>query len=146
MKIFLQMTALLLSSSVLLNAACEPKNVIFSCMTNKGKTIEVCDNKTEIVYSFGKSATKPEITIVKKRNEVTTSQWNGMGSSMYYDVSIPNNTTIYKVYFSVDRMSDRHKIDAGVNVTLNDKSIANVMCQEKGLINNLEGVDLPLEQ
>lgn len=133
------------SSSFLL-AACPPKNVIFSCQTEKGKFIEICDNKSTISYSFGVSNQPPEINVSVKRNKARTYQWNGMGSWMSYTVSIPNGKTTYSVFWGVDRNDENHPVEAGVQVNIADKTVATVKCAQDKITNNIEGVDLPLEQ
>ncbi|MBV5320944.1 MAG: hypothetical protein JZU62_04600 [Sulfuricurvum sp.] len=116
-------------------------NTIFYCMTKKGKQIEVCDNKSTIEYSFGKPKTKPELVINVPRQQVTTTQWNGMGSFMSYSIDIPNANTVYNVFWGVDRMNESHAIEAGINVFINRKQVATVQCSDK-IESNIEGIDL----
>lgn len=127
-----------------LYGVCKEKDIIFFCSTKKGKIIEVCDKKSTIEYSFGKSTGKKDLTLNVPRDTVTTHQWDGMGP-MYFTVNIPNKNTVYSVYFSMDRMSEEHNVDAGVEVITDGKSVATVQCSDK-VVNNMEGVDLPAEQ
>jgi len=55
---------------------------------------------------------------------------------------ITKGNTIYSVCHAVDKLVEEHGIEAGVNVTINDKLVATVKCTEKSIINNIEGVDL----
>ena len=127
-------------------AAC-PKGstTLFFCATTSGKQIELCDVGKSISYSFGKTG-KPEIALSVPRAQASTSQWNGMGRSISYSVDVPNGNAVYSVYFSADRLSEEHPVDAGVAVTIKGKHAATVKCSQKsidkGLINNMEGVDL----
>ena len=61
---------------------------------------------------------------------------------MSYAVDIPNGKTSYSIFWGVDRMTEAHSIEAGVNVLNSGNLVATVNCVEKGIINNLEGVDL----
>ena len=115
---------------------------IFSCTTKKGKQIEVCDAGKTISYSFGKLQANPEIVVKVPRSKASTSQWAGIGRSESYSIDIPNGKTIYSVFWSLDRLSDEHPIDAGVSVSNNDKLVATVNCSGKNIVNNIEGIAL----
>jgi hypothetical protein len=66
---------------------------------------------------------------------------------MSYAVSIPNGNTIYNVFWGVDRLSDEHPIEAGVNVEINKKLEATVKCVgEKNIVQNIEGIELKREE
>ena len=115
---------------------------IFSCSTNKGKTIEVCDAGKSITYTFGNPQAKPEIALDVPRDKVTTFQWNGIGRYLSYAVDIPNGTSTYSVFHGMDRITKEHAIEAGVNVLVDGKLLATVRCSGRNIVNNLEGVDL----
>ncbi|MGL6013150.1 MAG: hypothetical protein ACRC0J_16865 [Shewanella oncorhynchi] len=131
----------LFSSSIY--AKCQVgSETIFSCMTAKGKKIEVCDAEKTISYSFGKLHDKPEIVVNVPRNQASTYQWNGVGRYMSYSVNIPNGNTVYSVFWSFDRLSEDDEIKAGVNVETNSKSVATVKCSGKNIEQNIEGITL----
>lgn len=125
-------------------AECAAGNkLVFSCTTQKGKLVQVCDSSNTIDYSFGVPYKNPEIYLKVKRNLVTTTQWTGVGSWINYSVEIPNGKTIYSVFWAADRNSEDHEIEAGVNVEVNKKHIATVKCsQEKNIVQNIEGINL----
>ena len=62
-----------------------------------------------------------------------------MGSHISYSVNVPNGNTVYNVFYAMDRLTEKHSIEAGVNVTINGKQITTVKCLEKNLVANLEG-------
>ena len=128
-------------------AACDTGNTtVFSCTTAKGKVIQVCDARSTIDYSYGKPA-KPEIVLHVPRRQTSTQQWNGTGRDISYAVNIPNQNTVYSVFWSADRLSDEHGISAGVNVEINHKYVATVSCSSKRpIISNIEGINLPEAQ
>ena len=77
------------------------------------------------------------------KNSATTTQWAGIGRWISYSVEIPNGNTIYSVFWAMDRLSEEHKIEAGVNVEINKKLAATVKCVgENRIIQNIEGIDL----
>lgn len=115
---------------------------LFSCMTKKGKQIEVCDAGATISYRFGPPAA-PEIAIQVPRQQARTFQWAGMGRYMSYSVDIPNGQTVYSVFTSLDRISEKHAFEAGVNVLQKGELLATVKCSGAPTENRLEGVDLP---
>lgn len=119
------------------DAACAPKKIIFSCIAKGGKKIEVCDQGQKIRYSFGK-----EMILQVDRKDASTYQWNGVGRSMSYTVKVPSKDVEYEVFISMDRLTDKHEIDAGVNVLKGDKTLMTVKCTERDLENNIEDIDL----
>jgi hypothetical protein len=125
-------------------AACgKDEKTVFSCLTQKGKLIEVCDAGKTINYSFAYPSSKPEILVNAPRNRATTTQWEGVGRYMSYSVNIPNDNTVYNIFWGVDRLSEEHPIEAGVNVEINKKLVATVKCaSEKNITQNIEGIEL----
>ncbi|QFY44218.1 hypothetical protein F6R98_17555 [Candidatus Methylospira mobilis] len=62
---------------------------------------------------------------------------------MTYSVEIPNGNTTYSVFWSVDKNSDQHSEEAGVNVEINKSYAATVKCAAgKKIVQNIEGIDL----
>ena len=136
--------AILLILPLSAQAACQSaQQTLFSCMTATGKRIQLCDQQQFLEYSFGKPSLKPEIVVQVPRSAASTSQWPGVGRWMSYSVEIPNGKTVYSVFWGVDRLSEEHGIEAGVNVEVNGKHAATVKCgEESTIIQNMEGVDL----
>lgn len=125
-------------------ANCENgSDTLFRCITKKnGKQIEVCDAGETINYSFGKPGKKPELALFVPRDEVTTWQWSGVGRSISYSVNIPNNDHLYRVFWSVDRLSEEHDVEAGVEIEKKGELLATVYCKPDTVEQKLEGVDL----
>jgi len=144
MKNTVILTALLLSIPLSAHAACQSQQqTVFSCMTAKGKVIQLCDQQQHLEYSFGKPAQKPEIVVRVERSAASTTQWAGIGRYMSYSVEIPNGKTVYSVFWGVDRLSEEHVIEAGVHVEVNGTHAATVLCKgEDKIIQNMEGIDL----
>lgn len=125
-------------------AACEKgTETVFSCLTSRGKQIEVCDSGKTIDYSFGVPGSKPEIVVRALRNAATTRQWKGIGRHMSYSVQVPNGNTVYDVYWGVDRLDEKHPEDGGVVVVINGKEAANVACAKgRPIVQGMEGIKL----
>lgn len=120
---------------------------LFFCNTVNNKVIQLCDAGATINYSFGRPNTQPELALQVPRHLASTWQWQGVGRWMSYSVVVPNGNTRYQIFFSVDRLSDEHPIEAGVDVEIGGKHIVRVECRDDGhLVQNLEGVDLRPEE
>ena len=126
------------------HAACERGlATVFSCLTAQGRHIEVCDAGATIDYSFGLPRGKPEIVVRAPRAQAFTHQWHGVGRAIHYSVSVPNGDTVYRVYWSLDRLSESRDIDAGVEVVIAGKHVATVRCKgDKHIVQNIEGIQL----
>ena len=143
MKFIVILPAIGMLFSPNLYAKCDKTSkTVFSCLTTKGKQIEVCDNGKVIAYSYGKPNVKPEMAFSVPRAQATTSQWNGVGRYESYAIDIPNKTTTYSVFFGTDRLTDKHTVEAGVNVMIKKKLAGTVNCAGKNITNNLEGLTL----
>lgn len=123
-------------------ADCGSSKTLFSCTSTKGKQVEVCDSEKTIDYSFGKAKKKPDIAIKVPRDQVSTFQWEGVGSTESYAVDIPNDNAVYNVFWGVDRLTDKHPVEAGINVFVDKKLVTTINCADKDIVNNLQGVKL----
>lgn len=123
------------SAPALAAQECPPAaKLVFECLTEKGKRIQVCDAGHTLVYSFGKPEEKPEIIVQAPRPAVTTYQWPGMGRYMTYALDIPNGSTRYSVFWSQDKHSPGKGAEAGVDVENNDVHLATVKCAKNARI------------
>ena len=137
---------ILLTLSITSSASAEcdkGSTTVFSCLSAKGKLIQVCDSGKTIDYSFGKPNLPSELIVHASRSEVSTFQWKGFGRYISYAVEVPNGDTTYNVFWGMDRLTDEHSIDAGVMVEVNNKYVATVKCVgEKNIVQNIEGINL----
>lgn len=134
----------MLSATSTVNADCHAgETPLFFCNTVNNKMIHLCDAGATINYRFGRPNAPPELALQVPRHLASTWQWQGVGRWMSYSVVIPNGDTRYQVFFSVDRLSDEHPMEAGVDVEIGGKHIVRVECRDDGtLYQRLEGVDL----
>lgn len=117
-------------------------SLVFSCLTQNKKQIEVCDAGRSIKYSFGKPNQKPELALEVSRDTASTYQWQGVGRWASYTVEIPNGKTTYSVFWGYDRMSDEHTEEAGVHVNVNNTKVATVLCKNGTIEQYLDSIDL----
>lgn len=136
--------SLLLLSLVALEASADcgkGKTTIFKCETAKGKQIQVCDDSKTIEYSFGKLSEKPEIVLNVPRNNVTTRQWDGWGTSEWYEIYVPNGKTTYAVYEAIHKSNQT--AESGVKVIVDEKEVATVRCgQKSNVVSEIQGINL----
>lgn len=120
------------------------KSTIFKCDTSKGKQIQVCGDAKSIEYSFGKLSEKPEIVLSVARSKVTTRQWDGMTSSEWYEIYIPNGNTVYSVYEAIHKTGGKTpSYESGVSVIVDGKSVATVKCAPNSkVVSEIQGIDL----
>ncbi len=130
--------------STLVHAACaKDTTTFFSCLTGQGKRIQVCDAGKVIAYSFGHPNAKPEIVVLAPRDHASTYQWRGVGRAVHYSVNVPNGDTTYRVFWSLDRLAQTPRIEAGAEVEVGRKRVATVHCVgEKPIVQKIEGIQL----
>ena len=130
-------------------AQCDTGKTVFECTTKQVKRIQVCDLGPEISYSFGKVGS-PELAVAVPRHKASTSQWHGVGSSIFYSVTIPNENATYEVFHSAYQCSNNPNAGkysctaAGVEVQVNQAQVASIACDfKRPVIMEIEGIDLP---
>lgn len=124
---------------------CREEKILFQCETKNGKEVLLCDRGETLGYSYGKTSEPPELALSVPRDQATTFQWQGVGRWVNYSVTVPNGSTRYTVFTSVDQLSDDHEFEAGVIVTADGEEIARILCREP-IKHNLEDVDLKQEE
>lgn len=138
------LSTLVLSLPGMALAACPSgQKTLFACSTTNDKQVQVCDAGRSIGYTFGRPGRAPELALDVPRNRASTYQWPGTGRTTTYSLSVPNGDTTYTVYSTFDRLADTLDFQHGIQVEVRGQQVANLHCREPGLIDNLEGVDLP---
>ena len=125
------------------HAACAAGGgMLFSCLTGKGKQVELCDEGKTIAYAFGRPDETPELALRVPREQASTSQWDGIGRYESYAVDVPNGDTVYSVFWSRDKLADAPGVEAGVYVLRKGRLIATVQCAPGRVDSRLQGVRL----
>lgn len=121
------------------------QTIIFECKTTNNKIVSIKQNENTVSYQFGRNLSYPELSFSIPKNSSSTFQWAGVEREIYYDVDVPNGNTVYTAYSSIDRMSDDHQTESGITVSINNRQIAKILCDQnkKPYVNNMEGVRLP---
>jgi hypothetical protein len=139
---------------------------VFSCLTDSGKIIQLCNSGKKISYSFGKKDEKSDIVVSVPHSKATTFQGGNSYSSKYYSIDVPNGNTIYRVFLSWDSdysASDYNSdgqfdgdmtvndVSGGVEVQIKHKVAATIKCSNQSLphtpntideFNKISGVNL----
>ncbi len=124
---------------------------IFSCMTNNHKAIRVYVKNGLLHYEFGVPNNAPEMSLAIPPGKADISLWSGVGRYESYSIGFANGNTIYSVFWSHDKLSDKGGVEAGVNVERNGSILTTVNCGNQADIfydtdklidqtNNLAGV------
>lgn len=116
------------------------EKTLFSCLTAKGKRIEVCNFGQTIQYAFGKSKKTPELSISVPLSKVKGMSCYTCGRYISNSVYIPNGNTIYNVFWGGDKLSDTGETEGGVEIIVNGESKARIACASAPFINNSEGI------
>jgi hypothetical protein len=126
---------------------CVGAKTLFSCMTEKGKRVQFCQQGDTVTYSFGPEGA-PEITLSVKNSEVMSRLWDGMGSNEFNEVYVPNGDVMYMAYTSfIHPRGDEEAVapTAGLTVLKKGKSVAEIKCG-KTYHSELEGVEFKAYQ
>lgn len=129
------------------NAVNTPKSkILLQCTTTNGKQIQLLDQGKTLKYSFGKANT-PELVLNVPRSQVLYHPWGGVGRWISDSIDVPNGDTNYSIFYGVDRLTDAHAVEAGVNVEMPNGKYSQVLCNPKAkIISNLSEIDdLPKE-
>jgi len=132
---------ILISVAPIVRADCGAmEKTLFSCLTSKGKLIEVCNLGETIQYSFGRPKSKPEITVLLPTSKVSGESCYTCGRYISNSVYIPNKDTIYIVSWSSDKIDTDVPLQGSVEVIINGKSKATIMCGSEPVVGNSEGI------
>lgn len=129
------------------DATCIGSKTLFSCMTEKGKRVQFCQQGDTVTYSYGPEGA-PEITLNVKNSDVMSRLWDGMGSNEFNEVYVPNGDVIYMAYTSfIHPRGDEEAVaaTAGLTVLKNGKSVAEIKCG-KTYHSELEGIEFKAYQ
>ena len=134
--------SLIIISILLVSLSISAKEkVIFYCKTDKINKIKVFDDGKNIRYFYG--TPQSNISFETNRDLVSTNQWIGLGN-IIYSINIPINNEDYKIFYSVDRNSDNHYINSGVDILSNNRNDKIIRCLKNTVKQSIEYLDLKL--
>lgn len=139
MRILIALLALMpLSAHAACQAGSEP---VQSCSLSGGnKVLDVCLMQDSMSYSFGKAGEDPDLRLSAPITQAGYVPWNGVGRSIYEEVSFYNQGVTYLVWYAVDRTIDAHPISGGIVVRQGDKQLATMSCDENSVITGFDAV------
>ena len=141
MKAFVAVIGFLVFAMPVAHADCgTAEKVLFSCLSAKGKRIEVCNFGQTIQYSFGKPKAKPEINVSVPISKVAGVSCYACGRYISNSVLVPNKDTIYIVSWSSDKLDTDAPSESGVEVVVNGESKATIKCCGEPVVGNFEGI------
>ena len=103
-------------------------STIFSCMTKNYKSIKVYAKNGLLHYEFGAPDSAPEMSLTIPPEKANISLWSSVGRYESYSIGFANGNTIYSVFWSHDKLSNKDGVEAGVNVEINGKILTTVNC------------------
>ena len=113
------------------------KDTVYKAFTNNNKIVQICNEGNNVRYSFGKLNKKQELTLIIPKNKIIYETWNGMGSSIYESLCLPNGNYQYCFSSSVDKMSENKDIEQSFEVYNNKIFLTNIeLNKEKECISN----------
>ena len=124
------------------DATCGNAKTLFSCMTDKGKRVQICQQGDAVTYTYGPEGS-PEITLNLKSADVRSRLWDGMGSNEYYELYVPYAEVMYMAYTSFVHPRGDEEPEAptaGLSVLKKGQSIAEIKCG-KTYHSELEGTE-----
>lgn len=120
--------------------ACGPKDaLVFSCITTKGKFVEVCQTPSVVTYAFGRKGQKPEMALAVPTEKLDRMVGSGSGAAQDR-ITFHNGRTSYALEISEvygrhypDGTKDIPSTDAYLEVLSSGKTVATIACMRQGM-------------
>ncbi|MEM7188473.1 MAG: hypothetical protein AAF439_02570, partial [Pseudomonadota bacterium] len=116
---------------------------VFACaLKNSSREVHVCRlGDGSFLYSYGKPQTKPELELVRSRDQVKYDPWNGVGRYIWAYLSVENEGWRYQVGYSADR--HEHTLEGYLNVFEPgaDEPIVSRQCEPDTINHLLDDLD-----
>ncbi|MFA9203230.1 MAG: hypothetical protein ACEQSD_04440 [Flavobacteriales bacterium] len=123
-------------------AACPATaKTVFSCSTTNNKVVDICELGQNLLYSFGRPNSRPELQFNIAKSRAYMYLWDGSTSSEYNELYLPRGNTIYQAYQANHR--NHGGTEHGLNVLINKKPVANIRCRANTVIENFQQLELP---
>jgi len=106
---------------------------LFRCSFEKGtKIATVCGAQGQARYRFGRKNKIPELTLQSNLKDIYV-PWMGTGRYMSENITFANKDIAYRVYTSLDRLSEDLELQAGIDVILSNQIIASLTCDTESI-------------
>ncbi|MFT6651304.1 MAG: hypothetical protein ACJAX2_001153 [Celeribacter sp.] len=112
---------------------------VFSCSFGT-KQVELCltPDEQNLTYRFGPKGA-PELELTRGYGDITLQPWNGIGRSIWEQVTIPKGQFSYVLYASFDKFDQTQT--GGLDVMRGDQRLATLTCTNAGTQNGLFELD-----
>ncbi|KAB8312646.1 hypothetical protein EH228_06325 [Erwinia endophytica] len=103
-------------------------DLIFKCTFKNSKQVSLYKKSNNIIYSFGKTNSKPDLQLHKKIEEIETDLENLSGRYATNSIKIKNGIYSYKLTTSVDRIADQQDPLTSLTVAKNNNDLTTLQC------------------
>lgn len=112
------------------SAACfGPGTPMFTCSFNGGqKQVNVCLQANVVLYSFGPTGGAPELLMGRDVIGVEMSPWNGVGRSIWEEITLYSGVFSYNLSYALDRNPDGDVPSGRLVVGRGDSEVAELIC------------------
>ena len=106
---------------------------LFHCTFAKGtKIATVCGAQGQARYRFGGKNKVPDLTLQSDLKDIYV-PWMGVGRYMSENITFMKKDVNYRVYTSLDRLSEDLEVQAGIDVIVSDQIIASLTCDTESI-------------
>jgi len=89
------------------SAGCDQGELLFHCSFSQGKkAVTLCQEGERYSYAYGRIGYAPELRLVRDLPELGFTPWNGIGRSIWEEVTFRNASVEYLIGYSIDRVSE----------------------------------------
>lgn len=116
-------------------------SLIFKCETKGHKQINLYKISDSIVYTFGKSGSKPEIKLIRKKENLAMNFENLSGRYATNTIEIKNGNYSYRLTTSVDRIASEQEPTTSLTVIKNGNDLTSIQCLKGSEIGALISIE-----
>ncbi len=122
-------------------AFAECSTPVFICTQDDGaRTVEVCNDGTDLTYAFGITGLAPETSLSVPLADGTFAPWPGVGSSIWESVSFPHDNETIEVWASTERTGQEEPERGGVRVLSGVTEVAGFDCDAGSVTSDFAGL------
>tara|TARA_B100001057_G_scaffold142272_1_gene142002 strand:+ start:975 stop:2204 length:1230 start_codon:yes stop_codon:yes gene_type:complete len=101
---------------------------LFQCTFEKGtKIATVCGAQGKARYRFGRKSKLPDLILQSNLKDIYV-PWMGVGRYMSENITFADKDVSYRVYTSLDRLSEDLELQAGIDVIVSNRIVASLTC------------------
>lgn len=103
-------------------------DLIFKCTFKNSKKVSLYETNGNIIYSFGKSNSTPELQLNINRKEIESNFGDLSGRYATNSIKIKNGSYSYKLTTSIDRIADEQEPLTSLTVAKNNNDLTTFQC------------------